>query len=86
MSQLQQLKQTVNGLADAAKKAGGNLAQFDKTFSQQSSAVQQAIGGSTNGADKRVLQSLQDAQKKVKEASAALQNAAKIAGEYGKSL
>lgn len=86
MSQLQQLKQTVNGLADAAKKAGGNLTQLDRTFSQQSSAVQQAIGGSTNGADKRVLQAIQDAQRKVKEASAAMQNAARIASDYGRSL
>ncbi len=86
MSQLQQLKQTVNGLAESARKTAGNLSQFDRTFSQHTSSVQQAIGGSNRGDDKKVLQSLEEAKRKVKEAAQALQVAAKTAAEYGKSL
>ncbi len=86
MSQLQQLKQTINGLADSANKTSSNLAQFDKNFGQQAASVQQVIGGSSNGADKKVLASIKNAQQKVKEATAALQQASREAANYGRSL
>ena len=86
MSQLQQLKQTISGLADGAKKTGSNLAGFDKTFSQHTQAVQQAIGGSSQRKDQEVVSALQEASKAVKQAVGALQNAAKIASSYGQSL
>ncbi len=86
MSQLQQLKQTINGIAESAKKTGTGLAQYDRTLTQQISSVQQAIGGSSNGADRKVLASLQNAQRRAKEATAALQEAARTAADYGRSL
>jgi gas vesicle protein len=86
VSQLQQLKSTINSIAEGAKKTGSSLASFDKQFSQQAQAVEQAIGGSTQGKDKQVVQAIQQASKAVKQAAEALQNAAKIASSYGQSL
>ena len=86
MSQLNQLKQSVNGVADAAKKTGSALAQYDKQFSQQSQRVQSLIGGAAQGKDREVVAALQTASRAVKEATSALQNAARIAQQYAQSL
>ena len=86
MSQLQQLKTTVNSIAQEAKKTGSNLAQFKTTFSGHMSAVQAAIGGSSQRKDAEVLSALQDAQKQVDAATQALENASRIAKTYADSL
>lgn len=86
MSQLQQLKQTISGLAEASKKTGASLAQFDRQFSQQTQQVQQTIGGSAQRKDAEVVNALQQASKAVKQATEALQNAAKISSQYSQSL
>lgn len=86
MSQLQQLKQEINALAQSAKKTGGSLAQFDRTFTQQINQVQSTIGGSAQSKDKEVINSLNAASKQVKTAIQALQQAANTAQNYGNSL
>lgn len=86
MSQLTQLKQTVHQISEGSKKVAGSLGQFDSQFSQQINSIQQAIGGSTQGKDKEFVAATQEASKAVKAASAALQNAARIAQQYSQSL
>lgn len=86
MSQLQQLKQQINALAQTAKSTGGSLAQFDRTFKQQISQVQATIGGSAQSKDQAVIDSLTTASKQVNTAVQALQQAAATAQQYGNSL
>jgi len=86
MSQLQQLKQAVDACAQSAKSTGGNLAQFDRMFSQQTQQVQQTIGGSTQRKDAEVIQALESAAKQVRAAAQALQRASQVASQYGQSL
>lgn len=86
MSQLQQLKGSVNALAQQAKSTAGQLEAFQQTFSQSASQVQATIGGSSQSADKEVLNSIDDAKSKVAAAAQALQAAANTAKRYGDSL
>ena len=86
MSELSQLKGTINSIAQSAKQTGGSLGQFKSKFSQHVNSVQSAIGGSAQRKDKEVIGALQDAQKKVEAAAQALDKAAKIAASYGQSL
>lgn len=86
MSELQQLKATIRGVADGAKKTGTSLSAFDKTFGKHSEAVRNAIGGSSQKKDKEVVDAISQASKAVKQAAEALQKAAKIASAYGQSL
>lgn len=86
MSELSRLKELINGVSDSAKKTSTGLAQFDKQFSQQTQQVQQTIGGSAQRKDAEVVSALQEAAQAVRKASASLQNAARIAAQYGQSL
>ncbi len=86
MSELQKLKGTIESIASSAKQTGGNLGQFKSKFSAQVGQVQSAIGGSSQRKDQEVMQALQAASKQVDAAVAALEQAAKIASGYGKSL
>lgn len=86
MSQLGQLKQSVGGVADTATKTAAQLAHFEKQFDTQRQQVQQLLGGSSQGKDREVQRALQSASKAVKEATAALQSAAKVARQYAQSL
>lgn len=86
MSELSQLKGTINSIAQSAKQTGSSLGQFKSKFSQHVSSVESAIGGSSQRKDKEVISVLQDAQKKVEAAAQALGQAAKIAESYGQSL
>lgn len=86
MSQLQQLKEAIGGVAKSATDAGQSLAQFDKQFNRQAQTVQQVIGGSSQGKDRQVVDAIQQASRAVKQATAALQNAGRIAQQYGQSI
>lgn len=86
VSELNKLKGTVESIAQSAKQTGGSLGQFRSRFSQHVSSVQGAIGGSSQRKDQEVIAVLQDAQKKVEAAAQALENAAKIASGYARSL
>ena len=86
MSQLDQLKQTINGIASSTKKIGQSLSGFKSQFAQQVSQTQAAIGGSAKGADKKFMATLEEAKRQVDAAVAALEKAAKEAVSYGQSL
>lgn len=86
MSQLKQLKEAIGGIAKSATDAGQSLAQFDQQFNRQAQAVQQVIGGSSQGKDRQVVEAIQQASRAVKQATAALQNAGRIAQQYGQSI
>lgn len=85
-SQLAQLREQINGLAEAANKTGGTLAGFSQTFSQHTQRVEATIGGSAQNKDREVIEVLNQADKAVKEAVVQLQNAARVAKTYGESL
>lgn len=86
MSQVTQLKGTINSIAQSARQTSNSLGQFRSTFNRHVTAVQSAIGGSSQRKDQEVISVLQDAQKKVEAASQALEHAAKIASSYGQSI
>ncbi|MBK6440859.1 MAG: hypothetical protein IPH27_11400 [Actinomycetales bacterium] len=86
MSQLQQLKQTVNSLAESAKRTGQSLAAYDQQLKRYNDSVRGAIAGSTQRKDQEIMNAIGEAQKQVKSATAALQNAARIAQQYSASL
>ena len=86
MSQLQQLKQTVNSLAESAKRTGQSLAASDQQLKRYNDSVRGAIAGSTQRKDQEIMNAIGEAQKQVKSATAALQNAARIAQQYSASL
>ena len=86
MSQLQQLKGSIESVAQQAKSTAGQLQSFQVKFSQSASQVQATIGGSAQAADKNVLAALDDARSKVDAAIAALHTAASVASRYGGSL
>lgn len=86
MSQLSNLKQTIDGLAQQAKTTAGSLAAFKAKFSQSISQVQATIGGSTQHKDQEVISAITQAQQKVDSAAQALEDAARIARAYGQSL
>jgi len=86
MSKLTELKGTIDQIATTTRSTASSLTQFKTKFSQQVSQVQSVIGGSSQGADKKFIASLQGAQKQVDAAVAALEGAAKAAQAYGRSL
>lgn len=86
MSQLQQLKQQINGLGQAARRTGQELAQFDSAFAQQSAQVQATIGGSAQSKDRVMTASIQEAKIKVHAAVEALARLSQTANQYAASL
>lgn len=86
MSELQQLKQTINGIAASTKQIAGELSAFDRKFQTQRNRVDAAIKGSSQRKDREVLDALSTAARDAKQAAAALQNAARVASQYGASL
>jgi uncharacterized protein YukE len=86
MSELQKLKGTLEQIANSAKQTGGSLGQFKSKFTSHQGQVRQAIGGSSQRKDQEVLQSLDAAAKQVDAAVRALENAAKVASNYGRGL
>ena len=86
MSQLQQLKQQIASIGEAANKTATGLQSFNSQFSQQISGVTAAIGGSAQQKDKEIIASLQKASQEVRQAAQALAQASKVAKQYGASL
>lgn len=85
-SQLGQLKSRVDALASQTNKTATSLGGFEQTFRKQVGEVQQAIGGSAQRKDQEVVDSLTNASRKVQEAVAALQQAARVSTSYAASL
>ncbi len=86
MSELQKLKGTLETIATSAKQTGGSLGQFKSKFSAHQGQVRAAIGGSSQRKDQEVLQALDAASKQVTAAVQALEQAARVAANYGRSL
>lgn len=86
MSQIKQLKGTLDTIAQGSKQAAANLASFKQKFGQQVNQVQSAVAGSSQKKDQEIISALQDAQSKVDQAAQALDRAAKIASTFGQSL
>lgn len=86
MSQLANLKQTIDSIAQDAQRTGGNLANFRQKFNQSVHAVQQTIGGSAQRKDQEVILAVLNAQARVNDAIQALELAARTARDYGQSL
>ena len=86
MSELQKLKGTIDGIANSAKQTGSGLNSFKSKFNQQIGQVRSTIGGSAQRKDQEVMQALDSAAKQVAAAVSALEQAARIASAYGRSL
>lgn len=86
MSQLSQLKQQVAAIGNDAKTTSQGLAGFKQKFSSSIAQVSALVGGSTQGVDKNIIQTLQAAEKAVDQAIRALQSAAQTANRYSQSL
>ncbi|TDO51502.1 hypothetical protein EV643_103241 [Kribbella sp. VKM Ac-2527] len=73
MSQIEQLKMQLHGLADQSRSGAGSLASFKQRFEQASQHVQALISGSATGADRDITTVLEAAGKSVEQAVQALQ-------------
>lgn len=86
MSQLGDLKNQINALADETTRMAGNLSAFRSQFSNTSTRVQATIGGSSQGKDRALMDAVTQAQRQVEAAATAMQHAAAVARNYGSSL
>ena len=86
MSQLSAVKQQLTTIGNDAKTTAAGLAGFKSKFSQAVNQVQATIGGTAQGVDKDMIQTLQTAEKQVDAAIAALQQASQAASKFAASL
>ena len=86
MSQVTNLKQALDSIAQQTKTTAGTLLAFRQKFQQSTQQVQSAISGSAQRKDQEVIQAIAQAQQRVDAAAQALEEAARIAKAYGESL
>lgn len=86
MSQVTNLKQTLDSIAQQTKGTAASLTAFKQKFSQSIQQVQAAMSGTSQRKDQEVIQAITQAQQKVDAATQALEEAARIAKAYGSSL
>lgn len=86
MSQLSGVKQQLTSIASDAKSTAAGLTGFKSKFSQAVNQVQATIGGSAQGVDKDMIQTLQTAEKQLDAAISALQRASQSASKFASSL
>ncbi|WP_040168218.1 hypothetical protein [Microbacterium gorillae] len=86
MSQLSQLKSRIENIAHESKRTATSLESFQRTFQGHAQEVQATIAGSAQRKDQEVVETLQEASRRVRDACAALERAAKVCSEYGRSL
>ncbi|WP_404290732.1 hypothetical protein [Glutamicibacter arilaitensis] len=86
MSQLNSVKQQLTRISTDAKSTAAGLNGFKSKFSQSVSLIQSTIGGSAQGVDKNMIQSLQTAEKQLDAAIAALQKASQEASKFASRL
>ena len=86
MSQPSAVKQQLATIGNDAKTTAAGLAGFKSKFSQAVNQVQATIGGTAQGVDKDMIQTLQAAEKQVDAAIAALQQASQAASKFASSL
>lgn len=85
-SDLQKLRETINGVSSQSKKMSEGLARFKADFGKSKSRVSAVLAGSTKNTDKKVVQAIDAADKAVAEAQLKLQEAGKIAADYAREL
>ncbi len=73
MSQVEQLKMQLHGLADQSRQGAGSLSGFKQRFEQSSQHVQALIRGTATRADQDIATMLEAAAKSVDQAIQALQ-------------
>ena len=86
MSQLNQVKRQLGAISSDAKTMAAGPQGFKTKFSNASSQVQAAVGGSAQNVDKNLIATLQEAEKEVDQAIQALQRASQAASKYGASI
>jgi hypothetical protein len=86
MSQLGNLKLSIDAIAQQAGAMSGNLGVFRQQFNTAAAHVQATIGGSAQGKDSQLLDVIASAQRQVDQAAAALMQASTSARQYGESL
>lgn len=86
MSQLQQLRSTIEEMARSSQKLGATLAGFSTQFSRQRGTIHSIIGGSSQRKDVEVMAAVDEAEAQVRKATEALEHAARVATAYGRSL
>ncbi|MCF6389351.1 hypothetical protein L2K20_20445 [Mycobacterium sp. MBM] len=86
MSELLKLKGTLESISNSAKQTAGQLGQFKSKFTGYQGQVRAAIGGSSQRKDQEVMQALDAAAKQVDAAVNALNQAARVASNYGRSM
>ncbi|GAA3338675.1 hypothetical protein GCM10017714_10990 [Curtobacterium pusillum] len=86
MSQLSNVKQQLTSIGNDAKTTAAGLAGFKSKFSKAVGQVEATIGGTAQGVDKEMVQTLQAAAQQVDAAIAALQQASQAANRFATSL
>jgi hypothetical protein len=85
-SSLVQLRQRLSALSDRSDRTAQQLLAMRQHFSQIIPAVQGTIGGSARKTDQNMVAALMAAEKKLEEASAALQHAALEGKKFASTL
>ncbi|MFG1928562.1 hypothetical protein [Cryptosporangium sp. NPDC048952] len=85
-SSLVQLRQRLSALSDRSTRTAQQLLAMKQSFSDVIPAVQGAIGGSARRTDQNMVAALQAAEKRLEEASAALQHAANEGKKFANTL
>ena len=85
-SKLVQLRQQVAALSDRSTKLAQQLVAMKQSFTVTISAVQGTIGGSARRTDQNMVAALQAAEKKLDEASAALQQVSSEGKKFAGTL
>ena len=86
MSDLKQLKGRLDQIGGEARTTAGNLSTFHGRFKRQVSEIQQAIAGTATKTDQNMIETLNQADRQVAAAIAALQQVAGTASRFGASL
>lgn len=81
-SSISQIKQQVNQIGQQANTTAGQLTQLSKTLENNVAAVEKAIGGTSSGEDKTMIESFRLASQSVKEAANSLQAAGTAAKNW----
>lgn len=82
MSSLDQIKAQVRAVAQQATTLAGQLMQISSKLTPMVGQITQAIGGTSDGADREMSLAFQQADASVKQAAIAMQIAAQKANEW----
>lgn len=85
-SSLVQLRQRLSALSDKSTQMAQQLLAMKQNFSAIIPAVQGTIGGSARRTDQNMIAALSAAEKKLEEASAALQHASSEGKKFASTL